>query len=128
MVTYVNLKGFEEFDHYTNDLENTNYALPVFFYFTGTKLPNGDSWCPDCVVAEPVVKAFLNEYKKPVTFVSVDVGVRDAWKDVHCLFRTDYRSRLMVIPTIIKWKGVQRLEGTQCADAELLQMIFEEDE
>lgn len=51
-----------------------------------------------------------------------------SWKDKACPFRTDSRTKLMVIPTIIKWKGVQRLEGSQCTKRELLQMLLEDDE
>lgn len=51
-----------------------------------------------------------------------------SWKDRACPFRTDSRTKLMVIPTLIKWKGVQRLEGSQCGQQDLLQMLFEEDD
>ncbi|XP_045785392.1 thioredoxin domain-containing protein 17-like [Maniola jurtina] len=126
MVTNVVLKGFDDFTKYTETIAPNGPT--VLFYFSGSKLPNGDSWCPDCVVAEPVVKAFLSEVKKDVTFVYVDVGDREYWKDRACPFRTDSRTKLMVIPTLIKWKGVQRLEGSQCCNRELLQMLFEEDD
>ncbi|XP_063822005.1 thioredoxin domain-containing protein 17-like [Ostrinia nubilalis] len=126
MVSYVEIKGFDDFSKYTENIDPK--GPPVFFFFSGAKLPSGNSWCPDCVEAEPIVKSYLGELQKSVTFVYVDVGDRDYWKDKACPFRTDSRTRLMVIPTIIKWKGVQRLEGSQCNKRDLLQMMFEEEE
>ncbi|KAJ0180733.1 hypothetical protein K1T71_004137 [Dendrolimus kikuchii] len=126
MVSYVQIKGFEEFAQYTESIDPN--GPPVLFYFSGSKLPGGNSWCPDCVEAEPVVQAYLTELNREIIFAYVDVGDRDYWKDKQCPFRTDKRTKLMVIPTIIKWKGVQRLEGSQCNKRELLQMLFEDDE
>ncbi|XP_046965352.1 thioredoxin domain-containing protein 17-like [Vanessa cardui] len=126
MVTIANIKGFEEFVKYTETIDDN--GPQVLFYFSGSKLPNGNSWCPDCAVAEPMVRAFLNELNKNIIFVFVDVGDREYWKDRACPFRTDTRSKLLVIPTIIKWKGVQRLEGSQCGQRDLLQMLFEDED
>ncbi|KAL4707389.1 hypothetical protein ACJJTC_008574 [Scirpophaga incertulas] len=126
MVSQIVIQGFEEFDKYAKNIDNN--GPPVYFYFSGSKLPNGNSWCPDCVEAEPVLKDFINQLKSNVIFAYVDVGDRDYWKDKGCPFRTDNRTRLMVIPTLIKWKGVQRLEGGQCSKQELLQMMFDEEE
>ncbi|XP_059057094.1 thioredoxin domain-containing protein 17-like [Achroia grisella] len=126
MVSNVEIKGFDEFAKYTDNIDPN--GPPVFFYFSGEKTADGNSWCPDCVEAEPIVRAYLTELKKSVIFAYVDVGNREYWKDKACPFRTDSRTRLMVIPTIIKWKGVQRLEGEQCSKRDLLQMLFEEED
>ncbi|XP_053625560.1 thioredoxin domain-containing protein 17-like isoform X2 [Plodia interpunctella] len=126
MVTCLKINGFNEFVEYAENINSD--GPPVFFYFTGDKLPDGQSWCPDCNVAEPIVKAYLEELKKSVIFVFVQVGDPTTWRDRACPFRTDARTKLLVIPTIIKWKGVQRLEGEQCAKRDLLQMMFEEEE
>lgn len=50
-----------------------------------------------------------------------------SWKNPQCPFRTDKRTKLMVIPTILKWNGVQRLEGSQCTKPQLLEMMFEDE-
>lgn len=47
MITQVQIKGFEEFVKYTESIEPN--GPPVLFYFSGSKLPDGNSWCPDCV-------------------------------------------------------------------------------
>ncbi|XP_013180433.1 PREDICTED: thioredoxin domain-containing protein 17-like isoform X1 [Papilio xuthus] len=120
------LKNHEEFTNFVNKLPQN--GPNVYFLFSGSKKENGRSWCIYCQMAEPVVKAFLDELKRNVVFAYVDVGDRDYWKDKACPFRTDSRTKLLVIPTIIKWKGVQRLEGSQCTKRDLLQMLFEEDD
>ncbi|CAH0604928.1 unnamed protein product [Chrysodeixis includens] len=126
MVTKVDLNGYDEFKRYADALDPKRKK--VIFYFSGTKLDNGTSWCPDCVEAEPIVKTFMSQLKKDVIFGYVDVGDRPTWKDMNCPFRTDPRLKLMVIPTIVVWKGVQRLEGSQCTKVDLLQMLFEDDD
>ncbi|CAH1645875.1 unnamed protein product [Spodoptera littoralis] len=126
MVTILELHGYDEFQKYVANIEPN--SRPVVVYFSGEKLPSGESWCIDCVEAEPVVKAYLNELKKEITFVYVDVGNRETWKDKACPFRTDSRTKLMVIPTIILWNGVRRLEGSQCAKRDLLNMLFEDED
>lgn len=47
MVCYVNLKGYNEFVEYVDNIDPN--GPPVLFYFSGSKLPDGNSWCPDCV-------------------------------------------------------------------------------
>lgn len=42
-------------------------------------------------------------------------------------FREDARLKLMVIPTLIRWQTVIRLEGDQCEKPDLLEMFFTED-
>ncbi|XP_050678567.1 thioredoxin domain-containing protein 17-like isoform X2 [Leptidea sinapis] len=126
MVAFVDIKGYEDFVKYVESLDIN--GPPVFVYFSGSKNADGNSWCPDCVEAEPVIKSYFTELQKNIIFVYVDVGDRDYWKNKACPFRTDSRIKLMVIPTLIKWKGVQRLEGSQCNKRELLQMLFEDDE
>lgn len=47
MVSYVEIKGFDDFAKYTENIDQK--GPPVFFFFSGSKLPSGGSWCPDCV-------------------------------------------------------------------------------
>lgn len=42
-------------------------------------------------------------------------------------FRGDSNIKLMVIPTLLRWKSVLRLEGDQCTKMDLLDMFFNED-
>uniref|UniRef100_T1GFC3 Thioredoxin domain-containing protein 17 n=1 Tax=Megaselia scalaris TaxID=36166 RepID=T1GFC3_MEGSC len=116
------LRTFKEF------YENLKPGESVNFYFTGNKDSNGVSWCPDCVVAEPHVKAALEKYEadSDMKFVVINVGERAFWKDMKNPFRLDNNCKISVIPTLVRWKGPQKLEGEQLTKPELLEMFFEE--
>lgn len=53
MVTNVNIKGYDDFVKYTESIDEK--GPPVYFYFSGSKLPDGNSWCPDCVVGMYII-------------------------------------------------------------------------
>lgn len=125
-VSNVNIEGYENFVNYIKNLETE--TRPVYIYFSGSKTSEGVSWCPDCVEAEPVLLQFINNLKRDIVFVYVDVGNREYWKDLACPFRTNPHVKLMVLPSLLKWREVKRLEGSQCANNDLLVMMFEDDD
>lgn len=60
MVTKIDLVGYDEFKRYADTLDSkTSKAI---FYFSGTKLADGTSWCPDCVEGK------LNNYQSILQF------------------------------------------------------------
>ncbi|XP_013109806.2 thioredoxin domain-containing protein 17 [Stomoxys calcitrans] len=126
MVRLEYTKGFDGFEKSIEDLAKNKGKL--FVYFTGEKDDKGVSWCPDCNVAGPKVEAAIKEFAEDDTiFLTVDVGNRSFWKDMKNPFRLDSRLKLMVIPTLIRWKTVIKLEGDQCEKPDLLEMFFNED-
>jgi thiol-disulfide isomerase/thioredoxin len=94
----------------------------VFSYFYGNEEPSTKkSWCPDCVLADPIIKEALKHVSANVEVIRVAVGERSAWKDPGNV----YRKELFVkcIPTIIKFvngKEASRLEDMDCAAPEKL--------
>lgn len=46
MVVRHTVQGYENFFKF---MENFKASEPVYVLYSGTKLPNGKSWCPDCV-------------------------------------------------------------------------------
>lgn len=46
------------------------------------------------------------------------------WKDTNCKFRKDHQTKLMVLPTLARWKQPQKLEGEQCENPDLVDMLF----
>lgn len=119
--------GYEAFVAFIAKLQPTVGEQPINVYFSGTKDAQGNSWCPDCVVAEPVVLAALERIAEPAHFVYVDVGDRSFWKDPKNAFRTDKSTHLSVIPTLLRWRQPQRLEGDHLLNPELLDMFFNDD-
>ena len=75
--------------------------------------------------AEPVVNGCLSGASDESHYLYVGVGDRSFWKDQNCVFRTAKETQLKRVPTLIKWGTQQRLEERQCADKNLVSMMFE---
>ena len=58
MVIKHKVEGFEAFVAKAEEL-SADKTKTLIVMFSGTKDENGKSWCPDCVVAEPVVDECL---------------------------------------------------------------------
>jgi len=100
----------------------------IFVLFTGKADPTtGDSWCPDCVAADPVIEKCVPEISDENVFIVCVVGDRPTWKDPKCIFRTDPDTKLKGIPTLVKWGTKGRLNSDECAKADLVSMLFTED-
>ncbi|XP_043494664.1 thioredoxin domain-containing protein 17-like [Polistes fuscatus] len=117
------VKGYNDFVKF---FENLKTEEPVFVLYTGAKLENGQSWCPDCVEAEPFIEAGLKTLPEKSHFVEVQVGDRAFWKDPNCIFRKDNKTQLKVLPTLALWGTQKRLQGSECQSEVLLDMLFTE--
>lgn len=126
MVVRHNITGYEHFTCFMKDFTSKE---PIYMLFSGSKLPCGESWCPDCVKSRPVIEEALEKYAGPDSiFLDVEVGDRSYWKDMHCPFKKDKKLQLLVVPTFLQWNTVKRLVGLeQCEKIELLELVFTED-
>lgn len=125
MVIHHKVQGYENFLKFIEDLKTND---PIYVLYTGTKLANGKSWCPDCVQAEPFIEQGFKDAPKNINFVEVQVGDRRFWKDLKCPFRTDFNIKIRVLPTLVKWGTQKRLEGDQCQQLELIEMLLENED
>jgi hypothetical protein len=123
MVNKFEVEGFESFKAKADELAKTG---SLFVLFSGSKNEKGESWCPDCVTAYPVVMDSLKSADEDANFLYVSVGDRAFWKDPACVFRTAKECKLNSVPTLLKWGTQNRLEEGQCADPALVSMMFEE--
>ncbi|XP_023321472.1 thioredoxin domain-containing protein 17 [Eurytemora carolleeae] len=124
MVQKFQVEGYEAFKAKVEELAKGD--KDVFVLFSGSKDSNGESWCPDCVVAYPVIQDCLKTVSDEASFLYVEVGDRTFWKDPKCIFRTETETKLKSVPTLVKWGTPERLEEGQCADRNLVNMLFEE--
>lgn len=126
MVNKFEVEGFEAFVSKVEALKSTGNS--TFVLFSGSVDPStGKSWCPDCVVAYPVIQAALEKTAPAnANFLYVSVGPRDFWKDKNNVFRQDPRTKLRSVPTLIKYGSAQRLEEGNCARAAMVEMLFED--
>ncbi|KAJ8952833.1 hypothetical protein NQ318_008154 [Aromia moschata] len=127
MVNRHHVEGYEKFCEFMNKFDSGGKLVHIFF--SGSKLgPNGQSWCDDCIRAWPVVEKELGKADPSSHFIYVEVGDRLTWKDPNCPFRKDPKTKLMVLPTMMRWKGPQKLEGEQCEKPELVSMLFNDED
>ncbi|XP_033231089.1 thioredoxin domain-containing protein 17-like isoform X2 [Belonocnema kinseyi] len=125
MVIRHHVEGYEEFLKFMDKLQGDGV---IHVLFSGTKLPDGNSWCPDCVEAMPHIEKGIKAAPENSHFVYVEVGDRPFWKDQKCPFRTDSRTKLNVLPTLSKWGTQKRLEGDDCLKDELVEMLVTDED
>ncbi|EDW72192.1 uncharacterized protein Dwil_GK10352 [Drosophila willistoni] len=124
MPKYVPARGYKELDSLLQRYNGQKEVVYIYFY--GEKDSKGVSWCSDCVEAESTItKGFTQLASDDAVVVQVDVGNREAWKDLNNDFRKPPLN-ISVIPTLIRWNGVERLEGDHLRNISLLELFFEE--
>lgn len=60
MVVTHHVTGYEKFLQF---MEGLKVDAPIFVLYSGTKLDNGQSWCPDCVEGD-FLNIIIYRYKK----------------------------------------------------------------
>lgn len=125
MVLRHQVEGYENFFKFMKNFKSNE---SVYVLYSGKKLPNGKSWCPDCVEAEPFIEDGFKTAPESVHLVEVEVGDRPFWKDLNCPFRTNSVTKLRVLPTLAKWNTQKRLEGDQCQKIDLIEMLLTDED
>lgn len=113
---------------YVATAEESQVRVGTFFaYFYGNNEPaTKKSWCPDCVLAEPVVAAGLKLVPETAEVIRVAVGERAAWKDQANVYRKELHVKS--IPTVLKFQDGEetgRLEDLDCAAPEKINSFFQ---
>merc|ERR1712137_85165 len=108
----------EEFDRVAAKALDT--GNPVVIYCYGNwKEGTTDSWCPDCVDADSIIREKVEEVNG--VLIEVQVGDRDSYKGKpENQWRVFEHTKLQSIPTLIRWgaDGEQgRLVENECVDA-----------
>lgn len=107
--------------------ESKDKASRIFLLFSGNE-KDGKSWCPDCVAAKPIIQKNYEYLKEGDLFITVYVGERDVWKDKTNIFRTDDNFKVTGVPTLLLYGTEKRLVEPQCANSNLIKMLFEDDD
>jgi hypothetical protein len=95
----------------------------ALFLFFGSEDPvTGESWCPDCVTADPVLRSACVRLRPDLILHECPVGLRSDWKGkMDHPYRVDPDLRLARIPTLILFVGGierGRLVEADCANPE----------
>ncbi|XP_044733069.1 thioredoxin domain-containing protein 17-like isoform X2 [Chrysoperla carnea] len=126
MVIKHHTENYEDFCTFMDKFDPKGQVVHILF--EGAVDPvTKQSWCSDCVEADPIIESHLSLLPENSHFIISIVGDRPTWKDAKNPFRTDKRFKLMVIPTLIRWKSPHRLEGEQLANPDLVEMMFTDD-
>ncbi len=75
----------------------------ALFVFFGSEDPQtGQSWCPDCVTADPVLRRSCRDLRPDLVLYECPVGIRSEWKNrPEHPYRVHPALRLQRIPTLI---------------------------
>ena len=98
--------------------------------FKGGIDESGNSWCSDCVAAEPMINLVLlpEATKKDIPVYSVDVGLRPEWKDQSNPLRHHHDLKVSCVPTLLRFiEGIccHRLKEEEIMDKDLLLAFLE---
>lgn len=95
-------------------------ADALFLFFGSADPATGASWCPDCVTADPVLRATISASAPHLTVYECPVGARSDWKGrADHPYRVHPAFRLARIPTLIRFAAgidIGRLVEGPCAD------------
>ncbi|KAH7643603.1 thioredoxin domain-containing protein [Dermatophagoides farinae] len=110
-----------------DNLIKENEDKKLILLFTGTKKANGKSWCPDCVVADPIIESVVKETTEDqnMIFATVMVGDLPSWKSSDNGFRKHPKFAINCVPTLVNVPLNIRLEEGGCADKTLVKKLFE---
>lgn len=104
-----------------------NEGKKIFIMFIGSIVEEGEhvgeSWCPDCRDAEPVVEAALQQASPDMTFILALVGDKPVWKDPNNEFRTS-EFKLTEVPTIVEYGTDKRLGCEDCKVQDKVNSFF----
>jgi thiol-disulfide isomerase/thioredoxin len=112
--------------HLSRLVQERSQALLLFF---GSEDPQtGTSWCPDCVIADPLLRRLARELQPTLDLIECPVGARSAWKEQpgHP-YRLHPLIHLQRIPTLIHLQGgceQGRLVEVDCAQPELVRAFL----
>jgi len=99
-------------------------ATGLFLFFGSEDPVSGESWCPDCVTADPVLRAAVTRQRPEITLFECPVGARSDWKNrPGHPYRIDPTTRLARIPTLLMLvDGCERgrLVEADCAKPDLV--------
>ncbi|KAJ2708975.1 hypothetical protein H4R19_004482 [Coemansia spiralis] len=96
-------------------------ARDVFVLFFGREVPaTGESWCPDCVIADPAVRRAVAKVDGAI-LLEVPVDPRSDAASPTKVFRERADIQLDRVPTLLRWTAdgasARRVVEDECREA-----------
>jgi hypothetical protein len=100
----------------------------LFLFFGAEDPATGQSWCPDCIIADPVLRRACTSLRPDLTVYECPVGMRSDWKNQpDHPYRQHPATRVARIPTLLFVEnGMERgrlVEG-DCAKADVVEAFL----
>ncbi|KAJ2820513.1 hypothetical protein IWW50_005025 [Coemansia erecta] len=112
-------------DQVAKALEESN---DVFVLFFGRETNRGESWCPDCVIADPKVRAGIAKVDGSI-LLEVPVDRQSDIASPTQVFRKRSDTCLERIPTLLRWTArgpsQDRLVEEQCSEQNISVFVTE---
>eukprot|EP00761_Pharyngomonas_kirbyi_P004215 gb/GECH01004219.1/.p1 GENE.gb/GECH01004219.1/~~gb/GECH01004219.1/.p1 ORF type:complete len:128 (+),score=37.06 gb/GECH01004219.1/:1-384(+) len=90
------------FDNELADIKNKSPDKKIFIYVFAEHV-DGKSWCPDCVVSDPIINEQFNKQKDSAILIECPV-VRNEWKgEPNHPFKTHEQLKITALPTLLRW-------------------------
>ena len=100
---------------------------PTYAVFFGERDADGQSWCPDCVEADPVISAVLSGREEGSGLLECVVIKAEYARNPSYAYRTHPHVKLTAIPTVIKYAAgavVAKVEDDACKSEDVLKGIL----
>jgi len=92
-----------QFDSKLQTIFNSFPSSKYLVLFFGSEVQGGNSWCPDCIVADPVIKKAISKVDNLV-LIECPVGNKSEYKNVpNHPYKTHKQIQLQRVPTLIAW-------------------------
>ena len=101
-----------------------SYNGVVLVLFRASNNESGQSWCPDCVAADPYISTAIENHRDTV-FLLCSVGPEESYPDHP--YRTMPNAKIICVPTLIRYQDkieVTRLEEGEILNNDSLNQIF----
>ncbi|KAI9294748.1 hypothetical protein K502DRAFT_304537, partial [Neoconidiobolus thromboides FSU 785] len=120
----IRINNIVDFDNTLNQILSEENYTKLFTLFFGTELSETDeSWCPDCVIADPKIRKYANQVENCI-LLECPVGDRNSYKgNAKHHYKIHTEVNLKAIPTLIEWTQHgpgKRLIEEECADDDKL--------
>lgn len=108
-------------------LRSQETALLALF-FASIDPSTGESWCPDCRAASPVIQRLVSSSEAPMNLLYCYVGAREDWKNKpENHYRTHPSAMVKSVPTLVRYQaGTEqgRLEEAQVLNEDQCRQLF----
>ncbi|KAL5112097.1 Thioredoxin domain-containing protein 17 [Taenia crassiceps] len=74
-----------------------------FLYFIASPDVTGESWCPDCRIAQKPVEDAVKLLPQNSVFLTIHTGNRKEWKDPNNAFRLEPLLQVSKVPTLMEF-------------------------